>query len=73
MMYMDFKGMKFFNTKYGFAQGDKILKGFTDILVREFGNEKCCRVGADHFAAVAREAGLDGRLKRIFKEFEEIL
>ena len=68
-LYMDFRGMKFFNSKYGFTQGDQILKAFARILTGEFGSEYCCRIGADHFAAIADETGLAETLHRIFHAF----
>jgi len=72
MLYIDFSGMKFFNTRHGFAQGDTILQSFARLLVQAFGNESCCRIGADHFAAIADETGLEEKLSSIFSEFGEL-
>ena len=69
MLYVDFGGMKFFNTRHGFAEGDVILRTFADLLAREFGIESSCRIGADHFAAIVEEEGLEGKLNAIFREF----
>ena len=66
MMYMDFSGMKFFNRKHGFSEGDRLLRAFAGILADIFGNEHCCRIGGDHFAVQTEEAGLDEKLKRLF-------
>ena len=71
LIYMDFSGMKFYNTKHGFAEGDKLLRAFAKILAKTFGNEHSCRIGADHFAVQTEEAGLDGKLKRLFRECQE--
>ena len=46
LMYVDFSGMKFFNTKYGFLEGDKLLRAFAKILADTFGNEHSCRITA---------------------------
>ena len=63
-LYMDFCGMKFFNTKNGFAKGDKLLRAFSKVLNSTFGNESSCRIGADHFAAFTTEDGLEDRLNQ---------
>ena len=72
MMYMDFSGMKFFNTKYGFAEGDRLLQEFARILTGLFGSSNCCRVAGDHFAAVTREAGMEQKLEQLFSEFSKV-
>ena len=72
MLYLDFSGMKFYNTKHGFAEGDKLLQGFARILASAFGNEHCCRIGADHFAVQTEAAGLDDKLQKIFLESKDI-
>lgn len=69
MMYMDFSGMKFFNTKYGFSEGDRLLQQFSVILIRLFGNDRCCRIAGDHFAAVAPMDGMERKLEQLFSEF----
>ena len=69
LLYMDFNGMRFFNSRHGFSQGNKMIQSFARILVSEFSNENCCRIGADHFAAIAEETGIEEALNRIFDEF----
>ena len=68
LLYMDFSGMKFYNTRYGFAEGDKLLREFSRILIRIFGGERCCRIGADHFAVQTEETGLQEKLKRLLAD-----
>ena len=72
LLYIDLSGMKFYNHKYGFAEGDKMLRRFTMLLSRTFGPERCCHVSADRFAAVAEEKGLEERLGRLFEEWQQI-
>ena len=67
-LYLDFCGMKFFNTKNGFAEGDKLLREFSGLLNRTFGNENSCRIGADHFAAFTTEDGLEDNLSLFLDE-----
>ena len=72
MLYIDFGDMRFFNTKHGFAEGDVILRSFARLLARTFGGESSCRIGSDRFTAIAEEEGLQGKLRSIFQEFEEL-
>ena len=68
MLYMDFSGMKFFNTRHGFAEGDNLLRSFSRILIRIFGAERCCHIGADHFAVQTEETGLSDKIQRMLEE-----
>ena len=67
-LHMDLCGMKFFNTKNSFAEGDRLLRAFSRILNMTFHNENCCHVGADHFVAFTTEDGLEGKLERFLEE-----
>lgn len=69
-LYMDMCGMKFFNTKNGFAEGDKLLREFARLLNTTFGNENSCRIGADHFAALTTEDDLEDKLDQFLDECE---
>ena len=71
-LYMDFCGMKFFNTKNGFAEGDKLLLEFSRLMKDTFSNENCCRIGADHFAAFTTEDGLEEKLTRFLEKSRRI-
>ena len=64
MLYMDFSGMKFFNLKHGFEDGDRLLRSFAEILSDIFGREHCCRINADHFVVQNEQEGLEDRLER---------
>ncbi|MBQ7486687.1 MAG: diguanylate cyclase, partial [Clostridia bacterium] len=70
LLYMDFSGMKFYNTQHGFSAGDMLLLDFARILVGTFSNENCCRIGADHFAVIAEQEGIEDRLNEIFHEWK---
>ena len=72
LLYIDFSGMKFFNTKYGFAEGDRMLQKFAGILADSFSAQNCCRIGSDHFAAITEETGLEEKLNAIFRAFGEL-
>jgi len=67
LLYMDFSGMKYYNQKYSFAEGNKLLQAFGRTLARTFGNESCCHISGDHFAAYTREEGLEDALDGLFE------
>ena len=72
LLYIDFSGMKFFNARHGFSEGDRILQSFARMLSHTFCNENSCRIGADHFAVLTEEAGAEEKLNRIFGEFSKL-
>ncbi len=72
LLYMDFSGMKFYNSKHGFTEGDRLLRAFARILIKIFGLERCCRIGADHFAVQAVESELDSQLRILLAESQEM-
>ncbi len=69
-LFMDLSGMKFFNHKHGFAEGDTLLRSFAGVLMRYFGNENCCRFGQDHFAIYTEESGIEDTLHELFREWQ---
>ena len=72
LLYIDLNGMKYFNYRNGFAEGDRLLKTLAKILVKYFSNENCCHIGADRFAAFTEETGLEDTLRRVFEEVREM-
>lgn len=52
IFYCDFENFKYFNEKYSYATGDKLLKEFSDFLIeaaRQWGECYLCRVVGDQF------------------------
>ncbi len=66
LVFFDFNGMKSFNMRYGFAEGDKLIRTMGELLADEFGRDNCGRFGGDRFAVVGSEMGLEDRIKRVF-------
>ena len=64
----DLNGMKFFNQKYGFAEGDKLIRAFSQVLASHFERQYCSRFGQDHFAAFGENDGLEEKLNRVIAE-----
>ena len=71
LLYIDLNGMKYFNHRYGFAEGDKMLKAFAALLEKTFGKENTCHIAADRFAAAATDKDLENRLRQLFDEAEK--
>ncbi len=72
LLYMDLDGMKFYNHKYGFAEGDKLLNAFAELIARTFGHENCCHIAADRFAASAEGEELGRLLPPFLQEIPKI-
>ncbi len=72
LLYLNLSGMKYYNHRHGFAEGDKLLLAFTKVLVHIFGHEACCHAGADHFIAYTTEDGLEDQLQMLFTECKQM-
>ena len=72
LLYIDLNGMKYFNHKYSFAEGDKLLRSFSQLLVSIYGGENCGHIAADRFAVFTAEDGLEDTLKLLFREARKI-
>ena len=68
LLYMDLNGMKNFNFRHGFAEGDKLLLAFAETLKNAFGWEKVCHIGADRFAAFTATEGLEKKVAGFLRE-----
>ena len=69
MLYMNLCGMKHYNRRFGFTEGDNLLRRFAGILDRTFGHENCSRFGSDHFCAFSQAENIEEILEGIFSEF----
>ena len=65
----DIMGMKAFNTRYGRAEGDRLLRVFANSLRTQFGSEACSRFGEDHFYAFAPEKSVEKKVAALFDDF----
>ncbi len=72
LLYIDLNGMKHYNHKYGFAEGDIMLRYFAQLLSRIFHSARCCHIGADRFAAFDDENGLEEKLDQLFREWRQM-
>ncbi len=72
MLFLDLCGMKYYNTQYGFSEGDKLLLSFAKLLADVFSNENCCRIAADHFAVYCRQEGVEDVLEELFERVHNL-
>ena len=71
LLFIDLGGMKYFNRKYGFAEGDQLLKDFAHLLAHYFTSENCSRFGQDHFAVYTAHEGVEEKLQNLFEDFKK--
>ncbi len=71
-LFFDLSGMKGFNRKYGFSEGDKLIRAVARLLVKYFPSNSCSRFGQDHFAVYTSAKGVEERLNIILEESKRI-
>ena len=72
LLYIDLNGMKYFNHRFGFSEGDKLLRAFAGVLAEVFGRENCCHISADRFAADAVEDETEEKVRRLIADAEKM-
>ena len=72
ILFMDICGMKGYNSKWGFSEGDNYIKEFGRVLTLHFSNENCARFGQDHFAVYTDAHDIEHRLECLFAACEGI-
>ena len=72
VLFMNFTGMKFFNNRFSFAGGDRLLRAFARLLSQTYGSECCGRFGQDHFVVLTAEAQPEETLQRLFADCEKL-
>ena len=70
MVYFNIIGIRNYNRQYGFKNGDKLIMDFSQILSRNFGADRVCRLSADQFAAVADGAEVEEICAQVLNECE---
>ena len=72
ILFLDLIGMKDFNRKHGFTEGDKLLRAAAKLLTERFGSLNCCRFSSDHFAVYTGPDRLEERLEQLISDFRGI-
>ncbi|MBR2676590.1 MAG: EAL domain-containing protein [Solobacterium sp.] len=71
LLYMDLVGLKYYNQKYGFAEGDRLLIVFAELLEGIFHKDCCSHFGQGHFAAFMEDQGVEDVLRHLFDEWQK--
>ena len=72
VLFIDLGGMKYYNRKYGFQEGDKLLRDFSEILKDSFNAECCSRFGSDHFCVITDDEDIENKLNDVFSRFKSL-
>ena len=72
VLFLDLCGMKAFNSKLGFSEGDRLIQSFGHLLAAHFGNENCARFGQDHFAVFTEAVEIEERLCGLFEKCQDL-
>lgn len=70
LVFVNMTGLRFYNKKYGFNEGDDLIRALSKSLSKNFGYDCCSRFGQDHFAIFTEEKDIDKKLKRVFREMK---
>ncbi len=71
LVFFNISGLTYYNKRFGFAEGDSLLKDFAVILKSHFEADRCSRFGQDQFAVFAEKEGLEEKLELIFKDMKK--
>ena len=72
ILYFDLCGMKYFNSRYGFAEGDELLRTFAEVLADRFNSNNCSRFGQDHFVVLTSDEEIEQKLKALFAQCKDM-
>ncbi|MCR4989969.1 MAG: EAL domain-containing protein [Lachnospiraceae bacterium] len=70
LVFINMNGLRYYNKRYGFAEGDFLIKELAEAITKQFGEDNCSRFGQDHFATFTPVEGLEQRLKNIFRDMK---
>ncbi len=70
MIFFDLNGIRPFIARYGADDGNRLIKEFSDLLRKYFGNEHSCRTDTFCFYAFTDQKGEDEFLPKIIKDME---
>ena len=68
ILYLDCNNLKAFNSRYGFLEGNALLRSLGELLRRYFGAEQSSRFESDHFVVCAERDHIEERLEGMFSE-----
>ncbi len=68
LLFINLNGLRFFNQRHGYSEGDALIKDFGRIIAAQFGNENCSRFGQDNFAVYTEAADVEKKLETVFRD-----
>ena len=71
ILFFDLSGMKNYNRKHGFVEGDNQLISFARLLERHFSNGNCSRFVQDHFVVFTNKENIEDKVQAIFDEWQD--
>ena len=70
LLFFNLNGIKYYNKKYGFTEGDVLIKELGRVIAGQFGEERSSRFGQDHFAVFTEEEGSVKKIIRVFRRMK---
>ncbi|MCR5410493.1 MAG: EAL domain-containing protein [Lachnospiraceae bacterium] len=70
LLFVNMSGLKFYNKRYGFSEGDALIKELARVLSAQFGEENCSRFGQDHFGVFTEAKDIEKKIKTVFREMK---
>ena len=72
ILFLDFCGFKEFCRRYGFGEGDNLVKSLAKLLAGTFNDDNCCRCGQDQFIVNTDDLYLEDRVKTILERCSQL-
>ncbi len=71
VVFFNLNGMKYYNRRFGYDEGDRLLRNIGKILASHFGNDNCGRFGMDIFAVITDSENVENKIQAVFTECTE--
>lgn len=72
MIFFDLEGVRPYIARYGEEEGDRLLRGFADLLRKYFGNKRSSRPGGFCFYAFSDNKGLEEVIPSILNDMRKL-
>ncbi|WP_407426071.1 EAL domain-containing protein, partial [Treponema sp.] len=72
ILFITLHGLKTFNQKRGFSDGNNFLHSFAQLLAKFFDKENCCRLGGGHFAVITDGTNIEDRLHTLIENCKKL-
>lgn len=67
----DIQGMHFYNDRFGYEAGDRLIREVSRILKNVFPDDFCVRYMEDHFVVITGDRDIEERMKKIRRMLKE--